>query len=459
MKVPASRRLRTLFLVGAVVLLALPGAASAGAEDRESAVVKALEAAETRMKAKMEEARLLETAGRLDEAIAALHSIEAIHEKSMDLVRLILQSTLQNPQQGVVLDPARLAPTKHSKPVVPLPPEIVLRKPRVDPLAPATSFLLRCQGEDGLFHASQGQMPDDVVLIGSRADSDLELTGWSMIALLDAARRLERRGSAEVYAAVRRAAQALAARESADEPATRSTLAEVVATWGLATAYSRLGDPMWSDPVRKGVERALALRDPRGLLSDPGSPPWGGSGTSGTILRTTAFLALLYETRDLTSTVPASLGVEGAIRATSEALVRLDASDTATAYALDMAREARAARGEDADLNPGPAPSPANGAPGAWIRPLDAKLDPLALMLGTLFVSARFDGDDVDTARWFDVVLVPAIDRQRAAGTPAAGSWDPGDAGSVTAGRAHTTALVLLAWLVPTMSQVPPVAR
>ena len=66
------------FLGACAVGAVAPRGARAEDAGRDDAVARVVEAATTRMKALLEEARLLEAAGRRDDALAALKSIAGV---------------------------------------------------------------------------------------------------------------------------------------------------------------------------------------------------------------------------------------------------------------------------------------------------------------------------------------------------------------------------------------------
>jgi hypothetical protein len=79
--------------------------------------------------------------------------------------------------------------------------------------------------------------------------------------------------------------------------------------------------------------------------------------------------------------------------------------------------------------------------------------DPAGVLWGTVH---RFLGGDLDAWRaWESGAVVPALARQRLE-SPGRGSWDPGDARSRRRGRAWTTALQTLSWVVVHVEFRPP---
>jgi hypothetical protein len=367
------------------------------------------------MKAKLEEARLLESAGRREEALAALREVATIHEQALAQAKAVRESPAPPAAPRVVpralREPIRRVPIGPNA-AIPLEPR---RAPKADPTPAAVRWLLRVQWPSGHFGATATPV-------------DPETTAFCVVALLDAVED----DATEALSAVHRGAQALAALPShaISDPA--------LVAWALAAAYARLGEPAWRDPILRLVDRVA-----RGEVVRGQDPPAEGA------LRALWTLACLGEVGPLHQTVPETVGLD-AVHAEVVALARRlePIPEAAGAFARDLLR-LEADLPDDAPGARTPAGDVAlDGARpvGSWIRGPGTIHDPLALLLGTVYLRARFGTDDPrEGTVWWNRVLLRAVDRQVTTGAEA-GSWEPGDARSQAKGRVWTTAVTLLAW-------------
>jgi len=186
-----ARWARGAVLLGATSFLIAPVARAderAGGEVGPTALAaRLLEAADTRMKAKLEEARLLEAAGRRDAALAALAEVDKIYERTLELVRPLLVGAAPARQIVVVPSPPLATTPSRSRPSpprLPFEPAPMVRAPKADPVPGAVAFLLRCQTDDGLFHVSVGRAPGDPE---ANPAHDGRATAMAILAILDAA--------------------------------------------------------------------------------------------------------------------------------------------------------------------------------------------------------------------------------------------------------------------------------
>jgi hypothetical protein len=395
-----------------------------------------LGAAELRMKAKVEEARLLEAAGRRDEALAALREVATIHEQALARADAVRAAPARRVRFAEPPSPSGATPLP-SRPLPRVAPPPVPDEPRwlakVEPVRGAVRYLLRAQRPDGHF----GSLAAPV---------DPQTTAFSVVALLDAVED----DATEAMGAIRRGASALAALDPdvLPDPA--------LVGWALAAAYARLGDAAWREPLRRLAARVdLHVADGEGrrvLLSHLGSGERA--------LRALWILVFLEEIDPLEETLPED-GRLTALRRDLLALVPgLDLpSEGAPAYARDLLRLA-ADLPDDSPGARGPSAVVDGFRPvGSWMRGGGTTHDPLALLLGTVYVRERFGTDDPrEGTVWWNRVLVRAADRQVQDGAEA-GSWASGDVRSRSMGTVWTTAVTLLAWRAWDVPWRAPVAR
>jgi hypothetical protein len=127
------------------------GRDASGRDAVAEAVSRTMEAANTRMKAAMEEARLLEAAGRRDEALATLRTIPGLYDEALRAVRSLVGGPDATPPAAAVKESPR-APL-----VVRMSPP---RQPRRSGPA-AVAYLLRCQDAQGFFDPRRGAAPEE----------------------------------------------------------------------------------------------------------------------------------------------------------------------------------------------------------------------------------------------------------------------------------------------------------
>ncbi|MCC7137490.1 MAG: hypothetical protein IT460_03570 [Planctomycetes bacterium] len=450
--------------IGALVWLGVavgsgPAWAGGGETSRDEAVAAVLDAAATRMKAKLEEARLLEAAGRRDEAIAALREIGPIHEAALALVRsLETPRATRSASPGV---PAAAAPPPEAvsaarlrarPPALPRPtPAPPRARPSTDPLEPAVAFLLACRGPDGWFRA-------DRVASGAASaldDVSRRATALAVVALCDAEPALRYRGASSMAdragAAVSEAASALGTRVGPDGSAGATVEEHALVTWAIATAYTRSGDAALEAPLSRALRRSVASQGFDGLWHGaPGElDPWRLSAV------TAAGLAEALDSR----VGRAEPGIADALARVAEA-ARTSASPStphaATAAAGLLALGAVRTLDDRFDAEGRP---DARGLDGPGDAGALALRDPWFVLLATAHAAAAwgFD-DDAEGRRFHDAVLVPAVELAERSGD-AVGSFAPVGDDAQRLGRAGTTAMVLLAWLTPLTRWTEPAAR
>ncbi|MFO0931559.1 MAG: hypothetical protein U1E39_02495 [Planctomycetota bacterium] len=415
--------LQGMCVVAAAWALA-PVEARAGERDAVAdAVSRTMEAANTRMKAAMEEARLLEAAGRRDEALAVLRTVPALYDEALRAVRSLVGGPDATPRTAVGVEPRRTPPVARS---------VAARtRPVVDPVPGAVAYLLRCQDGHGFFDPRRGAAPDDPAIPSGAAEALLEdSTGVALLALLDVAgARVDPR--TDVGAAILRGADALLARASAP-----GAFLPTSAAWALATTLSRTGDARYRPAVRAGAEAALTELGPTLGRDFVASLP-----------DLVEVAALLHEVLALSLDDALNDRIRAALAAFADGL-RERPRESVPVPAARLARDllVRAADG--------PAVGRPAARPDSWFfadaRP-GVRLDGFEVLFGTVYAKAAYGFDDEAEGRaWWDGVLVPTVNAQGRDG-PAAGSWSPPPAGAAGPGvtRLRTTAQVLLAWLAP----------
>ncbi|MBL9086727.1 MAG: hypothetical protein JNM10_06260 [Planctomycetia bacterium] len=409
-----------------------PVEARAGDRDAVAdAVSRTMEAANTRMKAAMEEARLLEAAGRRDEALATLRTIPKLYDEALRAVRSLVGGPDAARRAAAVEEPRR-APL-----VVRVSPPRA--QPVTDPVPAAVAYLLRCQDATGSFDPRRGAAPEDAPIPPTLAERIVEdATGAALLALLDVAgSRVDPRS--DVGAAILRGADALLARVG-PTPGGPSPLAG----WALATTLSRTGDARYLPAVARAVEGALSDLAPTLGRDFPSSLP-----------DLAIDAALLHECLALSIDDAMRTRIEGAL-AEVTATVRALKPEALRTPAARLARDLLVRSGDRQGVGRlerrDDVFSSADARPGA-------RLDGLELLFGTMYARAAYGFDDEAEGRAFwDGVLVPTMDAQVDHG-PFAGSWGPPGGAARTGGsRLQTTAWMLLAWKVPTTPFFHPVA-
>ncbi len=417
--------------LAAVLLLAAPSRRARADGEREDGahedrvVAAYLEGVNLRIRAKADEARLLEATGQKDRALAALREIGEIQREAKSAVDRLLA------RQGV---PAP-SPTRTDVPGT------VVRSEPEDPDAPGiravAAFLSGAQRADGLVDREKARAAGDPPL---EAGHDLTTTALAVLAWLDAAEALgieedtpATPGALSPLESAERAVNALVALQRVDgKIGERADPAEsLLATWALAAAHGRLARPRWEVPLARALEWSLRAQADDGW--------WGGlaDDRDTRALDTVFALGLLQECSGLKVlgppptefTVPVRAAMDRAlVRAT---LVRAPLSDRAAALAVALMDRLAV---EDGLV-------PAAGPPaGVYEGPLD----PLENLFATLHDheagAAPRGGSEVATrARW----------GARELAGPTAGSWAVEGTRSANRGRAWTTAVNLLAFLYP----------
>lgn len=416
--------------VVAVAWALAPVEARAGDRDAlADAVSRTMEAANTRMKAAMEEARLLEAAGRRDEALATLRTIPKLYDEALRAVRSLVGGPDAAPRAAVVVEPRRTPPVVR--------PLSARARPRVDPIPGAVAYLLRCQDAQGLFDPRRGAAPEDAPVPSMGAELLVEdATGAALLALLDVAGpRVDAR--TDIGAAILRGADALLRMDRGDDPPSS------IAGWALATTLSRTGDERYLAGVRRALEGALSDLAPTLGRDFPSSLP-----------DLAIDAALLHECLALSIDDAMRTRIEGAL-AEVTASVRALKPEALRTPAARLARDLLVRSGDRQGVGRlerrDDVFSSADARPGA-------RLDGLELLFGTMYAMAAYGFDDGAEGRAFwDEVLVPTMDAQRDHGE-FAGSWGPPRGAALTgASRLQTTAWMLLAWKAPTTPFFRPV--
>ena len=431
MSISARRWLPVLALFAACALPFRPLAAgdTPGATDRDRAVAAALESANLRMRAKIEEAGILDRQGLHDEALAALRGVEGIHREGMVLVeRLTATPTAPAAKRDPVVSWRQRIPLEVRMPATPvtlLPPTVVDRpEPSV---AEAADYLLSMQRIDGWFRPGP-KIGISTAAALDRADQarDIPTTALAVLALLDSLDGDE--PSERTKNAVKLGVQALlgAQGDSGVFGDAKDLEAHALGTWAVASGVSHLGRASWKTDVGAALEKALAFslgrRDERAL--------WlAGTGSKSDDWIVSAWMAIsLHEIKVL----PASFA--GAVDLGAElarAFKGARESDVVSGELNWAARFARALLAKDALLRSGdPLPRASDGE--------------TTLLLGTTYRFGRAER----FPEWLEETLEPESKYQHHGG-PFAGSWDPVGDRAIAHGRTYATACQLLAALVP----------
>jgi len=419
-----------------------PAAPSVAASDRDRMIAALLESGDVRMKAKLEEAAVLDRLGRHDEALAALRSIEAIHRETITWIeRLAPGAPARARASGVA---GRVVPTGRGvrvriEPLSPTPLPLGVDVAQAQRAAAAgVNWLLGAQRIDGWFRT--GALVD--ALPGADLDEgrDLRATATAIVAIVESLDDDLNPPRAR-DAALRGVAALLTSQNEAGAFGDGKDLeAHALATWAVASAASRFPHAPWRPeaPVAlgKAVAFSLAARDARGLWSaGTGSPDddwvlsaWMATGFHEIEALPKAFL------RDV------DLGVvlDRVTTAAREAATRLLA-DEATPKPSPAGGFARALlTGQE------PVPPSLGRDSGAKSELPTTADEEVAILLGTTLNFHRCALFDP----WDDDVLAASARMQRREGE-LAGSWDPTDARSKIHGRTFATACRVLAALVP----------
>ena len=441
-------------LLGAMSGLSAPLARADDATVPSNAALAArlLDAADTRMKAKLEEARLLDASGRRDDALRALAEVDKIYERALELVRPLMAPSA--PVVRVVPSAPRpyrdpFSNSGAAPPRLPAEPAPVVLQPKADPVPGAVTYLLRCQTDDGLFHASVGRAPGDTETDPAR---DGRATAMAILAILDAApATLPTELSTNLRRAMVRAGTALVARADEHGALDKDLESHAYALWALAAAYGDLAVAEWKPALQAALAYALSARDTRGLWSVP-------AGDADSLRTSATMIAALHECVPLTASVGRTDEIVAAIaQARGAPSIPVAPGDEAARSERELIRLSprsltllEIGRGDDA---------PGTGKP---VRPAGFEATPLrpALLLwGTVLGRAQWGGlESPSFVAWWNQMLVPSMDLQEREPSPVAGSWS-GGVGAAAASRLEVTALCLLAWKVPTAEYADPVAR
>lgn len=423
MSAPARRWLSVLAIAAAVTIgapspSARAGDAPAAPSDRDRAIAALVESLNLRLKAKVEEAAILDRQGRHDEALAALRAVETIHREGMALVNRLTSPAA--PPTAPVVRLVPVGPGRAPQPAKPAPRHAT--RSSLD-ASSAVAHLLRAQRDDGWFRTG----PAD----GTSGDErDVHATALAVVALLDSLDD-DLTPTRARDAAVRGLDALLAASDDTGAFGNgRDLEAHALATWAVAAGVARLPAAPFraaaQGALEKAVAFALARRDARGLWND-------GTGSTDDDWVLSAWMAIaLHEVRELPRSFSRDVDLGVVL-----SRVRLGAHDAWMAGVGARRASARFARALLLDKEDPEA---------SGLLPRDAD-DEVALLFGT---TLRF-GRDLDFDAWDDAVLAPSSRAQLRDG-PLAGSWSPsGDAGTrrSTHGRTFATACRLLAALVP----------
>lgn len=391
--------------------------------DRDRAVAAALESANIRMRAKVDEAAILDRQGRHDEALAALRAVETIHREGLAIVERLSAPAVS--AAAPVLRPVPGTPRRLRPRVEP--PMIVTSTPPRH-VASATAYLLGAQRPDGWFRS------DSVLDVAPGVDlgegHDVPATALAVVALLDSLddnlEPVRARNAADRGVAALVAAQA-ASGAFGDG---RDLEAHALASWAIAAGAARLAPASWRPAAQSGIAKAvtfaLSRRDARGLWSA------GTSSTDDDWVLSAWMVTALHEIAALPRSFVRDVDL-GVVLTRA----RLGAHE---AWMGGVAATGPAARFARALLLEKPSPEESGLLP----RLAD---DEVTLLFGTTLRFGRSFGFEA----WSDEALSSSQQRQYHDG-PLAGSWDPsGDAGTrpTRHGRTFATACRLLAALVP----------
>jgi hypothetical protein len=477
---PVRLALRGVLLLGALLLGALLlGAVAAPParagdeppEDAGDAVVAAyLEGLNLRLRAKADEARLLEALGEKARALDALREVGELQKAGQAVVERLLAR------------PRAAAPAPGAAPAGPREEPL-----RIDPDAPdralvaaACAFLARAQRPDGLVDPGTARAEGDPAAAPGRAPA---VTAAAVLAWLDASDYLGRsvgRGDDRAFArtieaAAARGAEALVAGQAkagrlggaaeTEGAAGDEVEDHLLAAWALAAARSRFGRAEWDEPLARAVALALAAQGEDGWWEAVGDD------RDATALRTAFAFALLQEVVLLPLPKARAAAVETAMWRAQMRALALPASTVAhgrpsgvVSRALLLRRAltlGEVRRNTEYRLEPDPhAPLFGGETPERRLEALEdgfwPRFDPaegprvapgaVALAFGTAYA---WGGTAAGWQRWRDRVLAPALAGREKDG-PAAGTWSPAlDPRGERYGRAYTTAFHLLAALHP----------
>ncbi len=434
MSFAARRWIPVLALVAACALpspFAIAGDDAPNApSDHDRAVAAALESANVRMKAKLEEATILERLGRHDEALAALRAVETIHRDGMALVEKLATPVLPVAPAAPVL---RVVPGSPARLRVRVEPPTVAASFPPRHVAAATTYLMGAQRIDGWFRS--GSVAD----VSPNADldeaRDFHTTGLAVVALLDALD--DELKPVRARDAASRGIEALLAAQSASGSfgEGRDLEAHALASWAVAAGAARLPNASWrpaaQQAIAKAVAFALAARDEGGL--------WGaGTGSTDDDWILSAWMATaLHEIHSLPRSFVRDVDLGVVLnRVQLGARAAWMSGAAATSPTAQFARALLVAEKSPEE---------------SGVLPTSAE-DDVALLFGTTLRFGRSYGFEA----WQDEILMRSQRRQRQGG-PFDGSWDPSGPRATHHGRTYATACRLLAALVPVVPYREPV--
>jgi hypothetical protein len=411
------RRLVLPLALAATLGLSSPARAGEPADDSGTrAVAAALEAANVRAKAKIEAARLLEALGRREEALEALREVEPIEREGRTLVERLL---------GISSAPRSL-PTRRAspEPAGPPPARFAIDSVPSTTVPRAVDWLLAAQGADGWFSRDAEAAPGREA---SPRERDVATTALAVVALYDVADDPDDRAGA----AARLGVDALLSVEDRLTGVVGRDLEEqALATWALATGYSRTARSTWREPLAAALGRCLAAQQPDGLWQAESKDD------DDSAVLTAWMVVALHEAYAMPK-LSAELGIGEAI---GRAVDRAAPSAWKPSSPLGrIAQSLVASGGRERSTLP----------ESLEVTP-EGRVYATALLLGAAAARVAPAGDE-----WFEATLAPAMRRQAGTG-PLAGAFLGADRRSTTRGRAWSTAAMVLAWRTRTTTFRPP---
>lgn len=407
-----------------------PSAAPPAASDRDRAMAAALESSNLRMRAKLEEAAILDRQGRHDEALVALKDVEAIHREGMVLVQRLTTPT--GPAVVEILPSARvLAPgidrprAQPQRTVV----DVELPEPCV---SDATEYLIRAQRLDGWFRS--GTTADAEPGADLDAGHDIRATALAVVALLDTLDD-DLKPHRSLNSAIRGVEALLGAQDVSGAFGDGKDLeSQALASWAVAAGAARLPHAPWRPTAARAISNAVTFsllsRDARGLWR-------AGTGSANDDWVVSAWMAIaLHEIAALPRAFSRDVDLDVVLENIQES-ARKTATPAADAVVVELGASARFARelltAFDATRDDDK----------ATLLPMAAD-DEVSLLLGTTLRFSR----SYDFATWQRDVLLETQHQQRHGGA-FSGSWNPKGPRARARGRTYVTACNLLAALVP----------
>jgi len=402
-----------------LAISALPGtparADGLASDETARAVAAALETTSVRVKAKLESARILESMGRREDALAALQSVESIEREGKVLVERLLASRASGGAPasgfggGAVRAPAA-PPTTIRRVSVPA-------STSVDAALRGARWLgSRQHADGGLRRAAEG---DDATSGDAKAPLDVANKALAAVALFEVLD--DSRPNLLLARSARQAVEALVLGQQAETGRFGELEEHALATWALATGFSRTGEPTWREPLKRAVAFALSNRQPTGIWN---LGPLGSADDSAVV---TAFMVVALHEVAAMPALSAELGVPTAIERAAQGALAVPAGSLASPLGR-IARGAVAAPAETDDAGPPEA-----------LEVSEGRVYATALLLGSALARAATGGE-----RWNEESLDAAVDAQAKA-SGLAGSWAGADARSKSRGRVWATAAMILA--------------